>query len=164
MIKKELTQKQRSVMILEEIAPLFKNYLHKDPMLLQSYINKMELCRIDYLQALKHQNIFDVILVDRTPKDNIAYTRFLQEKGKLDPDFLTAETDECPYDCIILYKSPMKSSSREDEELLRDILWKTISEYPCTIIELNNFRENLEETIEVVNEQYIKKNPYILSL
>ncbi|MDR0859762.1 MAG: AAA family ATPase [Candidatus Peribacteria bacterium] len=121
-----LIQEGKLVMVLQESARLFHKFLHSDPMMLQSSVNKMELSRLDYLHSLKSQNIFDYIIVDRTPKDNIAYTKFLQQTGKLDPDFLSADTDVCPYDTIIFYTTPIHESLWSEEELLRDILLETI--------------------------------------
>ena len=145
-----LLKKRKCVMVLEESTPLFIKYLNTDRWMMQSSINKMELCRTKYVQALKEQNIFDYILVDRTPKDNIGYTKYLQQEGKLDPDFLMMDTNECPYDTIIFYTTPVFKMFQKKAKPLKKTLLETLSEYPIKIIQLRNFKEDREKTLKLI--------------
>lgn len=154
-LKEKLLTQNFTVFVLQESAPFFKKYMQKDPMLFQSYINKMEICRMEYLLSLKANNLFDYILVNRTPKDNIAYTKFLQKSWAIDPDFLSADTDDCPYDKIIFYSTPIEAGAWEEEIMLTTELKEAIAEYETEIIYLENFKANPQETIQEVIKNYL---------
>lgn len=149
-MKNLLLKQGKCVLVLEECTHLFVKYVNDDQRMMQSSINKMELCRMKYVQELKDQEIFDYILIDRTPKDNVGYTKYFQQTGKLDPDFLVMDTDECPYDLIIFYTTPVFQIFQEKAKMLEKILLETLSEYPTKIIQLKNFKQNKEETLEIV--------------
>lgn len=90
-----------------------------------------EISQREYVRAyhlLKDKELYDVILVDRTYIDNLAYYMFNVLQGNIEGSTNIATPPIDPYDAVIYFDTPVKETTTEafqhyNETLLNDMMW-----------------------------------------
>lgn len=156
-IRDGLIQQNKTVVVLEEIPRLFFVQQRNDPTKMQEAINKVEHAKLNHLIELIKLQVFDAILVDRTFKDHIAYSKWYQTQGQMDQQAEIIDRDDCPYDKIIFFQEGIKNSkywNPEADKALSEMVLRENKVYPIQAMLFKNFMEDEEAVIrEVLGER-----------
>ena len=155
-VRDELIKQNKAVLVLEEIARLFFLPQRNNPDKMQTSINKVENAKLDYLIALTKLQVFDVILVDRTFKDHIAYSKYYQSQGQMDQKSELQDRAECPYDKIIFFQEGIRDSKYWDpsaDKALSAILLSENEKYPIAPELFANFKTDEEAVMNSLTQK-----------
>lgn len=124
-IKDTLEETGLRVKIYDEIARQCYHLLEGDTVsekekiqLFQEEIHRLETERLQHVIKEKEENIYDVLLFDRTWYDNILYATQNNKHDKLDDlSFFQEDPDKSVYDEVILLSEPTKDSRKEEFDI-----------------------------------------------
>ena len=117
-----------------------------DMALFQEKISSQEYIRAHHL--LKQKDLYDVILVDRTYMDNLAYYVFNVLQGKISGQTRISTPDVEPYDSILFFDTPIKETWTEafthyNDDLLNQMMWSYVK---------NRFKEKVVVCFQKLND------------
>lgn len=92
----------------------------------QEEISNAEYVRAYHLE--REKQLHDVILIDRTYMDNLAYYMYNVIKGKVTGQTRISVPDVDPYDHILYFDTPIKETGTEafthyNDDLLEQMMW-----------------------------------------